>query len=240
MKNLTEDPADEPIEWPPAFKVKRHKRAKHIKLRSSPSGELQITLPYQFNIQHLPALIEKNKAWILKYSTHRKNKKDKSFPNKIEFDSLRRTYHITYEIDEKKPSLKEKPHHQIIVSGKIEQKIVCRKLLIAWIKTIAKHDLVLAFEKMSRLIKLPYSSVTIRDQKTMWGSCTTGKKISLNYKLLFLPKRLVHYIFIHELCHTIHMNHSIKFWQQVEKYDPNWKTHRKEMRQADDYIPGWI
>ena len=65
------------------------------------------------------------------------------------------------------------------------------------------------------------------------------KSISLNQKLLFLSPDLVHYVMLHELCHTREMSHSKKFWAQVASHDPDYKRKIKALREALKYLPVW-
>ncbi len=92
---------------------------------------------------------------------------------------------------------------------------------------------------LSQQTGLDFSSVSIRNQRSRWGSCSTLKAINLSYKLIYLPVPLLDHIMIHELCHTIHMNHSGKFWRLVAQFDPEWKLHCHETRSGDKYIPLW-
>ncbi len=85
-----------------------------------------------------------------------------------------------------------------------------------------------------------YKNLTFRGQKTVWGSCSSKKNINLNYKLLFLPARLVRYVLVHELCHIVHLDHSRRFWALVEQYEPDYARLKKELRHADHYMPEWI
>src|SRR5205085_9394875 len=133
-----------------------------------------------------------------------------------------------------------KPNQEIVFVGKMLDKTIYRKKIIHWIKNQARQYLTQLLKTLSQQTHLYFDSVTIRDQKTRWGSCSSDKTISLNYKLIFLPEHLVRHVLIHELCHTIYLNHSDKFWHTVATFDANWREHRRELRKADQYMPVWV
>ena len=74
--------------------------------------------------------------------------------------------------------------------------------------------------------KLKVNQVRVKEQKTLWGSCSSKNNINLNYLLIMAPMKVIDYVIVHELVHTIHKNHSAKFWQKVETIMPNYKDAR--------------
>ncbi len=92
---------------------------------------------------------------------------------------------------------------------------------------------------LSTEARLPFNNMTIRYNKTRWGSCSAEKNINLSCKLIFLPLNLVHHVLLHELCHTKHMNHGEKFWQLLTTLDPLTLSHRKSSKRRF-YYSGWL
>ncbi|GEM_PF-694326 len=77
---------------------------------------------------------------------------------------------------------------------------------------------------------LVYNKITIRNQKSRWGSCSHRGNISFNYKIVFLPPAVQDYIVVHELCHLKEMNHSKDFWNLVAEKMPEWKMLRRKLK----------
>ena len=87
-----------------------------------------------------------------------------------------------------------------------------------------------------KIMDVTVGRITIRNQKTRWGSCSSKGNVNFNYQLYYMPRELMDYVIIHELSHRRHMNHSAEFWQEVEKYC---KTYRVLLRKMKP-LPNWL
>lgn len=75
-----------------------------------------------------------------------------------------------------------------------------------------------------------YKSIAIRNQKTRWGSCSKKGNLNFNYKIAFLPNKMLEYVVVHELCHLKEFNHGEKFWDLVAELAPDYREIRNEMK----------
>ncbi|MHB9149533.1 MAG: M48 family metallopeptidase [Thermoleophilia bacterium] len=128
---------------------------------------------------------------------------------------------------------------RLLVSGAVGHPEACRAALRRWLSRKARIHLVALLAGVGQEEGLSYSTVTVRGQRTRWGSCSRRGAISLNRHLLFLPPRLVRYVLLHELCHTVRPDHSPRFWEEVRRREPQAERLRKELRVAGRCVPRW-
>ena len=115
-----------------------------------------------------------------------------------------------------------------------------RKALRAWLLRAARERLEPRVAALSAATGIEYSRVSIRRQRSRWGSCSVTATISLNACLLFQRPEVVDYLVIHELTHVKHMNHSARFWTAVEKHCPDWRRLDRELVQGWRSVPRWV
>lgn len=88
----------------------------------------------------------------------------------------------------------------------------------------------------AEVMNVHYGRITIRNQKTRWGSCSGRGNLNFNCLLMLAPDKVIDYVVVHELCHLIEMNHSKAFWQQVEHVMPDYKKHRQWLKEHGNEI----
>lgn len=218
-----------------------------MQLKVNLYGYVEVIVPYGSAIHTIPDFVDQHHDWITRtiqklQIRHGKINPDKNrlLPRKIELTAIHKYWDIKYINTHlsNKISLYPAPHC-MTVSGDTQNRLLVQKILKKWLTQQGKTHLVPWLTKVSQQSGLGVNKITIRGQKTRWGSCSSKKNISLNYKLLFLPPALVHYVFIHELCHTQHLNHSNKFWTLVKTHDPEFKCKDDKLLNANQYVPMW-
>ena len=94
------------------------------------------------------------------------------------------------------------------------------------IRKEAKEIIPPLVDEIANRMNVRYGRVTLRFQKTVWGSCTSKGNLNFNCLLILLPEQVMEYVIVHELCHLKYLNHSPSFWREVEKYCPDYKFLR--------------
>ncbi|MCA9348887.1 M48 family metallopeptidase [Candidatus Saccharibacteria bacterium] len=116
---------------------------------------------------------------------------------------------------------------EIIVSG---SDAFVEKVILRVLKNDAETLLTERVNTISNQLNLTYTDLKFRRLKSRWGSCDHQKRITLNVLLVQLPWELIDYVIVHELCHTVELNHSHKFWETVSVFNSNYKSLRKQLR----------
>lgn len=98
------------------------------------------------------------------------------------------------------------------------------------LKKEARNHLASLTEYWAEKIGVSYGRISIRGQKTRWGSCSSKGNLNYNYLLMLCPDEVAEYVVIHELCHRIHMNHSRDFWNKIEEFCPRYKIAKKWLK----------
>jgi predicted metal-dependent hydrolase len=234
-----------------SYRIRESARAKHVSIRVSHLGEVEVVIPAGFDRRQIPEIIKKRQDWIAKTTQRIVAERQAApasahepLPISLNLQALSEQWELRYEQSKASSvtvtQLSKKSAHQLVLRGATDQPQICQRVLEQWLKRKAEIHLIPWLRQTSQEISLPFAQASIRGQKTLWASCSSRFNISLNYKLLFLPPHLVRYVFIHELCHTIHLNHSQRFWGLVGQKEPNYQQIDAELNKAWIYIPTWV
>lgn len=115
-----------------------------------------------------------------------------------------------------------------------------RHLLRQWLKQRAAAVLSPRLAAEAARHDFRYTALSVRFQRTRWGSCSTRGVISLNVGLLFQPADVVTYLLCHELAHTRHMDHSARFWNCVAACEPRWRELDAALCRGWNLVPEWV
>ena len=219
------------------YQIVHSKRAKYIRIKLSQQGNLSVTLPVFTKVDLAHEFIRSKKIWIeknlLKVTVQAINVLPQTLNLRLIEESWTVLYAETQEFSKTDLKLKEQPGCTLELkgsSGNLSNSTIVAKNLNQWCRKKAQKIFNKMLQEVAELHGFHYQRLSIRAQKTRWGSCSHQKNINLNCKLLFMPEEVVKYVMIHELCHTIEMNHSSRFWSLVEECDPQYQSHKRELK----------
>ena len=213
-------------------------RAKYVRIKISASGELSVVLPRGISAKHAHTFVQKKAQWILKTLQNTTTTAAEIFPESLDLALLGEHWGIEYIYDSQQENIKLKEHenHQLALIGDTQNWETTKKKLNHWCKQKAKKTFNKMMQELAEFHGFHFNKLSIRSQKTRWGSCATNKNISLNSKLILMPENVVKYVMIHELCHTLEMNHSASFWRLVEDCDSDFKNNRKQLKTLGKHV----
>ncbi|OIP73295.1 MAG: hypothetical protein AUK48_10245 [Oscillatoriales cyanobacterium CG2_30_44_21] len=235
----------------PEYTVRVSDRAKCVRLSISVEDGLEVVIPNNYDHKKIPEIVQNKRDWIIRNQlklaqreAFLQSQAPHELPDHLNLRSLNQEWQIEYQQVSTKSRLvkiqESKAPLKLTVTADINDIEACKFFLKQWLIQKADRHFLGCLSRISNRTKLPYRAMTVRSQKTLWGSCSRDRNISLNYKLLFLEAAVVEYVLLHELCHTVHMNHSDKFWNLVNKFEPNYKLLDKSLNQAWKLIPAWL
>jgi hypothetical protein len=214
------------------YRVRAHPRARHVRIVVSRRHGLVITIPRGFDRGRIPEILEQKRSWVER-TLSRLPMKPEPYrpPERIALSAIGEEWTVAYEQGNPgRVRLVQRRDRTLFVSGAIDRPEAVRKVLERWLRIQARQHLVPWLCRTAAELGFEVRGVTVRTQRTLWGSCSHRNTISLNARLLFLPPDLVRYVFVHELVHIPHPDHSRKFWQAVAVHVPDYRDRLKELR----------
>lgn len=190
-------------------------------------GKLFVKAPLRTSVTTVESFISQKEKWINDKISESRLKSDK-YANYIDYSILLvNGVDVVYKLDNfvKKIELKQ---NQLLVPLKYNADVI--KHIRNWYRKTAATFLYKRLSIISVALKLPFSNFDLTNALGKWGSCDINNEIKLNWRLIMLEPPLIDYVIIHELCHTVEHNHSIKFWDKVKSFDKSFKEHKQALK----------
>lgn len=210
--------------------IRRSAQSSHIRMRVAPNGSLRVSMPLYAPILLVKRMLKVNRDEIR--SLFEQSLPKTNFVNGMQIGKSHTLY-----IKPAAALKAEKQRRHIILylppdvdarSASVAKTL--RPHIIAALRTEAKSHLPKRLDWLAKQYGFKYEKVRFSHASGRWGSCSSQGTISLNIALMKLPFELIDYVIIHELAHTVHMNHSKDFWNLVAKADVNYKKHRAALQ----------
>ena len=220
-------------------------RARRLSVRVYPDARVEVVVPPRARAREVEHFINLHRQWIddKRTAALRRRPPPEPFPPaSLHFNLTGETWRLHLAGGEGRLRLTEvqgASGHILQASGRVGSAGL-RSALRAWLMRAARARLAPRVAALSKATGIPYSRVSIRRQRSRWGSCSVRGTISLNVCLLFQRSEVVDYLIVHELMHVRHMNHSARFWQAVEKHCPGWRALDRELVEGWRHVPRWV
>ncbi len=229
------------------YTVRTSPKARRVLLQIDPRQGLVVVLPARLDPGCIPNILKEKRAWIEKHragilQAEARSRSKSVIPDRIRLRAIGAQLKVTVrKTGDTSPNLRQVQPELLEISaqGRIGPGEAAA-LLRQWLQLKAGEVLPAWLDHLAGRHGLDYGRVIVRRQKTRWGSCSSKKTISLNCKLLFLRPGLVEHVLLHELCHTVHPNHSRAFWEFFKRLQPEAPVcHRQLNRLWQETIPAW-
>jgi predicted metal-dependent hydrolase len=235
-----------PVDPMPDYTVRVSKRARRVRLVVTPGEGLVVVVPHGFPAGRVGAVVHEHSEWIERTLERTAERRahvaalaGAPVPEAIEMPGIGVRWRVSLHPSAATGVRGVVRDGVLTLTGEVADTAACYDALRRAVARVARERLPLMLGSAEAETGWSASKVSVRRQRSRWGSCTSKKALSLNESLVFLPQHLVRYVMVHELAHTRRMDHSPAFWALVEGHETAWRRHRSELREAWRHVPPW-
>lgn len=201
------------------YTLRRSAKAKNLRISITTQG-ITVTAPHRYSDEFCHAQVVERSEWI--NSALKKIAEKNRLLNETLMSNSGKTLHLGSWVDVGVES-------QLKSAFEFDGRLLTLKKaenIDLFYRSEAKRIFEPKVFEIASFYGVEFSKVTIRNQKSRWGSCSSRGTLSLNYNLVKAPRGIIEYVIVHELCHLLQMNHSTKFWNEVAKLCPHFRESR--------------
>lgn len=201
------------------------KRARNLSIKINADGEVVVTSPRFMPKFLIKQFVQKSQNWIDVQQKKMIKQKQHSL-NSVNIFAKKYEKIIIHDLNKKLGIFINKQKLVInLINPNIPKKTINHKIN-TFLKNTATKYIVPRTHQLAKKMELDFNKITLREQTTRWGSCSSKKNLNFNWHLVHFSPEIIDYVIIHELSHLKHLNHSSRFWQFVKQHDPAYSQHR--------------
>jgi predicted metal-dependent hydrolase len=205
--------------------VRMSRRARRFTLVSGING-VEAIVPPNYNAKELESFVSAKRDWIIKTSRYYGNLKERCGgiePDTIYFLGDKYRFHV---VKDKQQSVVVSSAMKVITFHATDRRRYKQEMQ-KWYKNETDRIIAERLPELARRLNLRYNKVTIKNQRSRWGSCSKKGNLNFNLLLAAAPPQVIDYVIIHELMHLLELDHSPRFWQRVRDADPECDKHKE-------------
>ena len=206
------------------YAVRRSNRARRIRVTVDPHDGVEVVLPRRAAAREAEAAVAELRPWIEKRLAEAESVRRRIAERGDTVPFLGTDLRLVPE------PRRTRAHRKGDALHVPADPVVRRDALERWYRRTARTEIAPRLDRAAAAIGRPYSALTIRGQRTRWGSCSATGAMSFNWRLLLAPEEVLDYVVWHEACHLAVMDHSPRFWSLLERHLPGYKEPRRWLR----------
>lgn len=212
------------------YRVRRSDRARRVRVLVDPHAGVEVVLPRGRPASAAAAAVEELRPWIERRLAAGQAVRDAvaARGRSVPFLGERLTL-----VAETGRARVHRRGHELLVPA---DPALAREALERWYRRAARDEIGPRVERAVAALRCDYATLTIRNQRTRWGSCSAAGALSFNWRLLLAPAPVLDYVVWHEACHLRVMDHSPRFWRLVAEHCPDYERHRRWLRREGNTL----
>jgi predicted metal-dependent hydrolase len=204
------------------YTIRRSTRARRVRVRVEPDASVEVVLPQRAPQREAALAIQQLRPWIDRRiaEANAARARLETPPGTVPFLGA----HLRLRHDEGRTRVhRQDDALHVPATGTSEA-------LERWYRAQARAQIAPRLDAATQALQRPYAALSIRNQRTRWGSCSANGTMSFNWRLLLAPEPVLDYVVWHEACHLVVMDHSRRFWALLERHRPGYREHQRWLR----------
>jgi hypothetical protein len=225
------------------IELRRSTRARRLSVRVHRDARVEVVAPSRVGPRAIADFVARHREWIDRRRGEallRRPPVEAFPPARIELRAFGEAWRVHVAGGAGRLAVRERGSGLLEITGQTGAIDAVRRVLLRWLMRHCQRPLERELRAAAQRHGFSYAAMTLRRQRTRWGSCSVSGTISLNVCLAFQRPEVLHYLLVHELAHTLHMNHSRAFWNCVARHCPGWAALDRELLDGWRHVPAWI